>query len=629
MPTRDRELVDLVPADVATTGAPPPPPAAAPTPTPQPALAPAPVPSATPAPPKALTDRHFVVLDRLGDAPDTLDVVEQRGWLANFGSLSTAELDELEALLDASADTTPRATEPKVTHWRRWNHAPRSTVWVDVLTGAAVDDAGGRFGVGPARARKAGIRLGELLTGLPESTARAYLCGPRPGGDTAAGMRTWTLDALPDGWQPHPSGHHLDAELPVARYRRENNTQLEVHRVGTWLDDSDVTPELARTTMAAVDRALRAVFIPPHRPGKQPPAGMLEGKAAWLSTPATTGRELWRSSIAHDTTWPVLDPDMAALIRSTSGQGRVEFFDRGPQLPGLSYYDGRWMYAALVNELPVGPAEHHTGPAATYEPYAKGRYRITATVPSDWKHVGILPLADPDSTTGGWSWPATPGARFETWADGTELLVAHHHGWDFEVLESITFPGKGRPLDAWATRLTKARSLLDGWSAAGEIPTAAAGLARGALRSILLHAIGAFHGQPRQVTRSSTDPDAAPTGVDRHQIGALWVWSEPRPPAQTELVHPEWSSTVWARCRARILDGPGPNKTRTGALHVPAGDVIGIRTDALYLTSDPGWVDDGNIGRLRLKATLDGPIDAPHGQAELLALRQLAETAGR
>jgi hypothetical protein len=55
---------------------------------------------------------------------------------------------------------------------------------------------------------------------------------------------------------------------------------------------------------------------------------------------------------------------------------------------------------------------------------------------------------------------------------------------------------------------------------------------------------------------------------------------------------------------------------------------VAFRTDALYLTTDPGWADDGKPGRYRLKGSIERPIPAPASMGELLSLRELAEIEG-
>lgn len=58
-----------------------------------------------------------------------------------------------------------------------------------------------------------------------------------------------------------------------------------------------------------------------------------------------------------------------------------------------------------------------------------------------------------------------------------------------------------------------------------------------------------------------------------------------------------------------------------GALHVPPGTVVAFRTDAIYLTQDPGWPSRGVPGDYLLKGVLPGPVAKPTTVVDLLALR--------
>jgi len=53
-----------------------------------------------------------------------------------------------------------------------------------------------------------------------------------------------------------------------------------------------------------------------------------------------------------------------------------------------------------------------------------------------------------------------------------------------------------------------------------------------------------------------------------------------------------------------LLDGPGPDRSRVGALTLPRTQVVAFRTDAIYTTEAPGWADDGKPGRYRLKGSI-------------------------
>jgi len=553
--------------------------------------------------------------DRLGPVLDSLEPTPP---------LPVAPAPELETTTPApiTPASGPRdlaeLLAPKAMTWRAWAYSHRPTAWLDPYTGQGVTDTGHTFKVGPKRTRKAGMTVAEVLTGLPAEVVRVYLTGPRPGGGSPDQSRAWVLGQLPEGWAPDPMGHYLaDPELPVGRFRMgegKGARRVELHRVGVWGMDDATSPELARQVMSEVDRALHEGFASGSGVAK------LEGHGSWLSTPATTGRELARSSVPFDRSadcsarFPVLSDDLAALVRSTSTQGRSQLLDVGPELPALHYLDARFAYAALLAELPIGPGALVDG--GTFDPYAPARYEVRATVPDGWDHVGLLGVKD---GADGWLWPSTPGERFTTWADPSELNVAQHHGWTFDVVRTLHYAGRAKVLDGWGRALVRARDAIAAHEAKGEIASDVADLARGAVRAILLHGIGAFQASPRKITRTGTDPSKAPAGADRHQVGDRWVWTETMGAAQPELAHPEWSAAIWARCRARLLDSPGPNGTRAGALTLPRDQVVAFRTDAIWTTADPGWPDDGKAGRYRVKTRVEGPIAAPRTIADLLA----------
>src|SRR5690606_21657835 len=99
--------------------------------------------------------------------------------------------------------------------------------------------------------------------------------------------------------------------------------------------------------------------------------------------------------------------------------------------------------------------------------------------------------------------------------------------------------------------------------------------------------------------------------------GDKLVWTELTEPAWPEMAHPEWSAQVYGRARARLLSAPGG----AGALGVERSELVAFRTDAIYMTTDPHWNDDGRPGRYRHVRTIPGPIKRPTTQRELLAVR--------
>lgn len=448
-----------------------------------------------------------------------------------------------------------------------------------------------------------GVNAGATLNVIDAGCRTVYLCGPRP----AEGWRAWAYTGLGERWDG--DGHYLEAAAaPVLRYRsRLTGEPIELYAASQWFGDVGA----ADTALAA--SAWRYLGELVHRTFA---GGTL------LATPATTGRDLFLRTIQHGREWPVLSADTQELIREHSGQGRVEVLTpAAEELPGLVEYDGRLMYAALCAELPAGEPTRDTVPE--FAGYQRGRYLVRVTVPRDWgERFGLLGVKDGPS--GGWRYPRGAGEVFTTWVDGAELALALQAGWYCRILERLLFPplrGTG-PLDTWAAKLVRLRDAARaGGRPEGEL------VAR-AVRALLLHGIGAFQGRPHLVThhlpleRAAEVPaSAVAPRVDGDQV----IWGEETGQRWAALAHPEWCAAVWARARVRLLRGP----LGSGVLQRSAGEVVGFRTDAVYLTHRQGWEDDGRPGRLRLVRELDGAVwPWPTTNGELLALRRSMTEVG-
>lgn len=466
--------------------------------------------------------------------------------------------------------------------------------------------------------------LTTVTVGCPDAElVRVYITGPTPavaGGSAtqAEAVREWALSE----WETRPGpwsveSHYLsDPALPVLRFRNADTGQrVTIMRAASWWGETDADQAASAEAWWHLGRALDR-------------ERMFAG-AGLGDTPATTGRALWLRTIPEGKGYPVASTELRELIGATSGQGRIEL--RPPmadRVPSFTYLDGRFMYASLCWGLPVGEATFWTGEQVdklearewTRIIRGRGRWRITMTVPADWQHVGLF-MAPGDG--GRWRYPSTPGETFTTWADGCELWAAMLRGWDPVVHEGFTW-AEGKPLDLWI------RKLLDVWKAAdAHRDSLPAQLAARAVRSMVLYAIGAFATKAHPVTKAAPldqAPDVA-AGTEVRRVGDRLVWEEPgRLPGWSEEVsHPEWSATIWARARVRLLDGKGVNGAAVGALHLPVEQVIAFATDALYLSSDPEWADDGAPGRFRAKGRLDVAAPWPASYVDLYALRDRAE----
>lgn len=493
----------------------------------------------------------------------------------------------------------------------RQPYAARMGAWVDLEDLRGITDDGRKFHLSGDSAR-------DVLDGIPINVERVFLCGPPPQGpgtNQAMRVRAWGLEPLDTArWKISSKGHYVkDTDSPCFRFTGWEGRDVEILFGSSWFG-----PDIDAWTGHEAWNLLRKKVIRAF-PG-----------AELLSTPATTGRALWARTIPAGKTWPVMSAELRELIASTSGQGRMELFEPEGGIDAcdeFTYLDARFSYAALTWGMPVGEP-HHWEPK-TREPLhddaihvllkSRGRWRVNFTVPGTWAHVGILPVKD---QAGGWSYPSTPGESRITWADACEVSLAHSAGWKIELLEGFTW-AEGKPLDTWTTKLKGINAdLRDSYLL--EAPAAA----RGA-RAMLLHAIGAFATRSHLISKSVplADEDQVPDNARVTVVGAELVWEEPAQQSTWTLnqAHPEWSAAIWARARVRLLDAPGPGGTRVGALHVPRDQIIAFRTDAIYLTEDPGWPDDGKVGRFRVKGKIREIRDWPQSNTELFRLRDESE----
>jgi hypothetical protein len=468
---------------------------------------------------------------------------------------------------------------------RHWKFKARRPAWVDLVNGTGATEDGARFSVPRKAAPEA------LCSALPEEVERVYLLGAWPAVEISE-VRRWAKAPLRE-WRVGARGHYLEtSRAPVLRFERQGRS-VEIHRAAEWFGDAEpTTPSGAGVVWSAVAGAVAAKFD----------GGTL------LATPGQTGRDLWARSIPPGVEFPVLDGDDQAVIRSTSGQGRIETCPAVDELRELVELDGRLMYGALCWQLGAGPVERDG--RSEFAGQRRGRYLAEVTVPGGWDHVGVLPLMGERS---GWTYPSEPGQAWSGWFDAAEIHLALKWGWPVEIRERMLLADeKAKPLDTWAKKLTELAMTYDQAGARSE---------RSMVRAILLHGIGSFAGRPHRATRSVPVAEARSIPEDvgdvQHVDGALY-WSEEMTDTAGEWSHPEWSAAVWGRARCRLLDGPGS----TGALHVPRPAVVGFRTDALYLTCDPGWPDDGKAGRFRVKGRTVGPLPAPRSGLELIELRQ-------
>ena len=452
--------------------------------------------------------------------------------------------------------------------------------------------------------------LVELLRDVPPVAERLYLLGA-----PAAAWGSWArTGAMPDGWAHSPRGHHLPRDsttTPALRFVRPDGRELELRNAAEWFGDQAVP--LGAWACAAAWTLLG------HHLDALPAGGEL------LASPSQSGRDLLARTLPRGHSYPVLSDELRELLAATSPQGRVELLPPArTTMPGLFELDARTAYGACLRSLGSGPVVHDDVPVLPMDGRgrltARCRLRVSVTVPDGWAHLGILGAPGKPAR-----FPRAPGETFEAWADGWEIQTALDCGWKVTVLERLLFE-QGAPLDGWATTLRRLVVGLD------KLGTPVGGLAARAVRNMLVTTVGAFHQIGYRVTRTALDAADVPAGVAFTQDEAGgWVWEERRPlsGSAARFSHPEWSAQIWARARVRLLSTPATVgfPMQTGALHVPFERVVALRTDALYLTADPGWDDDGAWGRYRLKGALPRARRWPDGQVKLFAARDAGRAA--
>ncbi|MBA2681803.1 MAG: hypothetical protein H0U76_25835 [Ktedonobacteraceae bacterium] len=540
---------------------------------------------------------------------------------------SLKEKEETPAMIPGEEPSAPAPIPIEKKKWEggfKMHYKTVPTAYIDVRSGAGIfDDQALTAGQKPT--------LSQILDAIPPDCRRVYLIGPRPGTGTAESLYQWFRDRrIAERWSVEK--FHRDDDLPLLDVQeREGGRKVRVQRMAQWFgDEIKYGPKAAQAAMHLLDTLLQRHF---------------DKDAKCLATPGSTGLALWDRT--RTATYPCLDEDLQRLIRGTSGQGRFELFvqpDR-PTLPGFAYSDGRFMYAGLGTGLGFGPGVRQSAgefDTNTFDSYQRARYNVSFTVPRDWTHVGLLPTKDEEDGEG-WLYPSEPGFEATTWADAVEVLLAQRYGWNVQIKERILFQsasaGHPWPLDTWIKKLVDARADIERRRESGEIHPLLAELVLAAFRNMLLHAIGGFHRRDTTETvivhsREELALVPARYHVTAHSDGS-WTYVRPVPLDRwsQQFQHPEFSAAIWARCRTHLLLSETKKKgqviDQTGVLTLPYEDVVGLRVDAMYLTKNPGWHDDGRPGRFRLKGLIEAPCPQPETYEDLNELRDRSVEAYR
>src|SRR6478735_4507450 len=185
-----------------------------------------------------------------------------------------------------------------------WKLSEIPTLWLDVETGAGVDDNGA-----PVRPILGGRRQKPTLVDLLNTAehhraARLMLSGKFP---AVSATRTHWLLVATEGWRA--AGHYIkDDRPPTGRFvRAGDGHRIEVRVAREWFGTDGIAPASAREAMRLLGVVL-AKALPGHL----------------AASPTATGQNIWAFALPKDYDPPKLDPDLAELIHLSSGQHRTE-----------------------------------------------------------------------------------------------------------------------------------------------------------------------------------------------------------------------------------------------------------------------------------------------------------------
>jgi len=332
-------------------------------------------------------------------------------------------------------------------------------------------------------------------------------------------------------------------------------------------------------------------------------------------TPAQTGRELLIITLPAGVEYPRVHNDIRELLKHNIPQGRLTTLPPAQPIlaDGAHVIDGKWFYASCVSHLPVGPSYMDTvnkflgivRKDGRLAPRYPAFYNVTVTVPDSWHHIGLL--KENIKTDGEASFPNEPGYTFTNWAEAHEVALLldtpQSISWHVHINERIYWPYTDKIADPFKTLRTKLVELRENSTSEYH---------KNALRAILLHLIGCFHRLGTEenfytpysrlpLTEKPYKVSAAPGGVN---------WSILRPYESKDrnaFIHPEWSSTVYGRARAKIADF---------VLRLPYEDVICLRNDAVWSASSLELGDPNRPGSFREKGIIPGPFRWPRNSGE-------------
>lgn len=340
-----------------------------------------------------------------------------------------------------------------------------------------------------------------------------------------------------------------------------------------------------------------------------------------LSSPSSTGLTLLETTLPRDMVLEPLEEQYERVIREFTTQSRQEVLTpfNLDTIEDFYYLDGRWMYAACLDyEMPIGAPIHDSIPV--YQKYVTGWYRVTATVPATWEHIGLIPQPIGKGKDKVWKWNSTPNATITTWISEPELRVAVENGWSIKVLERLLFP-KAKPFRTWRKELVTMReeaSTIQDETIRKHV--------QAGIRQIMLTAIGRLYSMSWKreqkipiddyVKQLSTLPISSRLNAIRSGDVMIIPVTDALTSKDKRYYHPYLASYIWSYCRMLLTKA---------MLQVPRETILGCRLDAIYTTANPMLEDTGKIGQFRLKGALHKTMKAPLTLDDLHTLSELSE----
>ena len=361
--------------------------------------------------------------------------------------------------------------------------------------------------------------------------------------------------------------------------------------------------------------------------------GLLRGSfgehVALMGTAGATGIHLLRLSLPRGQKYEALPANVQETLLHNFGQGRIETFYKGQNLIEDCYeVDGTWMYASCLRNLPTGNVTHDTINELDNKGYTPGFYRVVATVPETWQHIGLLPAYDEQAAKRRSDtksmYPNTPVTTFESWATHGEVRLAIENGWDVQIQERLLWKEKSSdPLRTWGERLIRLRERCENASEPQHE------MLRQAFRSIMLKGIGSFY-------RHDVYKDAYAPISELENVTGQWeleddetvhiVETPELSKLQLQILQPHWASYIWGQARVRLAKA---------ALSMPYSSLIALRTDGIWTTYDirqdanPIWKYEGKPGQWRIKYEHHTPVAWPQNNRQVVELLNTVKSTGR